>query len=78
MFWWGNSVILIPFFGFMGTYNGQPGIYSMNSPFAAEADSAIDSNLWVWFGITTIYLIAADPRFRWSLFVLIFIALGYV
>ncbi|SPO30489.1 related to ATO2 - putative transmembrane protein involved in export of ammonia [Ustilago trichophora] len=72
MFWWGYSVILIPFFGFMGTYNGQPGIYAKGSPYAAEAESAIGLYLWIWFGITTIYLIAS-LRGSVSLFVLIFL-----
>ncbi|CDU24332.1 related to ATO2-putative transmembrane protein involved in export of ammonia [Sporisorium scitamineum] len=72
MFWWGYSVILIPFFGFMGTYNGQPYIYSAKGMYAAEADSAIGLYLWVWFGITTIYLIAST-RGSVSLFVLIFL-----
>ncbi|CBQ71363.1 conserved hypothetical protein [Sporisorium reilianum SRZ2] len=72
MFWWGYSVILIPFFGFMGTNNGQPGIYTARSPYAAEADAAIGLYLWIWFGITTIYLIAST-RGSASLFVLIFL-----
>ncbi|KAJ1023891.1 hypothetical protein NDA13_004725 [Ustilago tritici] len=72
MFWWGYAVILIPFFGFEGTYNGVPGIYSKGSPYAAEAESAIGLYLWIWFGITTIYLIAS-LRGSVSLFVLIFL-----
>lgn len=72
MFWWGYSVILIPFFGFMGEYNGQPGIYTARGGFAAEAESAIGLYLWIWFGITTIYMIAA-LRGSVSLFVLIFL-----
>lgn len=58
MFWWGYAVLLIPFFGFMGTYDGQPGIYAQGSPYAAEADNAIGLFLWIWFGITTIYLVS--------------------
>ncbi|KAI3488183.1 hypothetical protein L1887_47722 [Cichorium endivia] len=57
MFWWGYSVILIPFFGFVGTYNGQPGIYSKGSPYASEEAAAVGLYLWIWFGITTIYLV---------------------
>lgn len=71
MFWWGYSVILIPFFGFFGQYNGVAGIYT-KAPYAAEADSAIGLYLWIWFGITTIYLVAA-ARGSVSLFVLIFL-----
>ncbi|GAC94286.1 possible transmembrane sensor/transporter [Pseudozyma hubeiensis SY62] len=72
MFWWGYSVLLIPFFGFMGSYAGQPGIYATGSPYAGEADAAIGLYLWIWFGITTIYLIAST-RGSVSLFVLIFL-----
>ncbi|PWY97944.1 hypothetical protein BCV70DRAFT_213307 [Testicularia cyperi] len=72
MFWWGYSMILIPFFGFVGTYNGQPGIYATGSPFAAEEADAVGLFLWIWFGITTIYLVAS-LRGSVSLFVLIFL-----
>lgn len=54
----------------MGTYNGQPGIYTAGSPFASEANNAIGMYLWIWFGITTIYLIAS-LRGSISLFILI-------
>lgn len=41
MFWWGFSFIFIPFFGEMGEYNGQPGVYSETGIAAKETDSAI-------------------------------------
>lgn len=34
-------MIFIPFFGEMGEYSGQPGIYSMTGVAASEAESAI-------------------------------------
>ncbi|TKY90280.1 hypothetical protein EX895_000278 [Sporisorium graminicola] len=71
MFWWGYATLLIPFFGFSGMYDGQAGIYANGSPYASEAGDALGLYLWIWFGITTIYLIASI-RGSVSLFVLIF------
>lgn len=70
-FWWGFAMILIPFFGFSGTYNGQPNLYNAASPYASQETSAIGLFLWIWFGITTIYLIASS-RGSVALFNLIF------
>lgn len=53
-FWWGYSIILIPFFGLTGTYDGQPNVYSPQGMGAAEASEAIGLFLWIWFGITTL------------------------
>ncbi|SNX87789.1 related to ATO2 - putative transmembrane protein involved in export of ammonia [Melanopsichium pennsylvanicum] len=72
MFWWGYAVILIPFFGFYGEYNGQAGIYTAGSAYAAEAENAIGLYLWIWFGVTTVYLVAS-LRGSVSLFALIFL-----
>ncbi|PWN99578.1 hypothetical protein FA09DRAFT_328385 [Tilletiopsis washingtonensis] len=58
-FWWGFSMIFIPFFGEMGTYDGVPGVYSMTGSAAAEAESAIGLFLFVWLGITLIVTIGA-------------------
>lgn len=44
----------------MGTYNGQPGIYSKGSPYASEEAAAVGLYLWIWFGITTIYLVSSS------------------
>ncbi|EPQ30540.1 uncharacterized protein PFL1_02065 [Pseudozyma flocculosa PF-1] len=71
LFWWGFSMILIPFFGITGTYNGRPGVYATGSPFAGEEADAIGLYLWIWFGITTVYLIAS-LRGSVALFALIF------
>ncbi len=57
MFWWGFATLLIPFFGFSGMYDGQAGIYANGSPYASEAGDALGLYLWIWFGITTIYLV---------------------
>ncbi|PWN87210.1 hypothetical protein FA10DRAFT_273410 [Acaromyces ingoldii] len=53
-FWWGYSIIQIPFFGLTGTYDGQPNIYSAQGLAAAELDNAVGLFLWIWFGITTV------------------------
>ncbi|CAO1622542.1 unnamed protein product [Jaminaea pallidilutea] len=55
-FWEGFAMIFIPFFGEMGEYSGQPGVYSMTGVAASEAESAIGLYLWIWFGITTVLL----------------------
>ena len=44
----------IPFFGMVGEYDGQPGIYSATGLGAAEESNAIGLFLWIWFGITTL------------------------
>ncbi|PWN43945.1 hypothetical protein IE81DRAFT_321860 [Ceraceosorus guamensis] len=59
MFWWGFSMIFIPFFGEMGTYDGVPGVYSMNGANAAEAENAIGLFLFIWLGITLVFTVGA-------------------
>ncbi|PWN50460.1 hypothetical protein IE53DRAFT_410884 [Violaceomyces palustris] len=58
-FWWGYAMLLIPFFGFVGEYNGAPGIWATGSPFASQASDSIGLFLWTWFGITTVFLICS-------------------
>lgn len=53
-FWWGYSIIQIPFFGLTGTYDGQPNIYSAQGLAASELDNAVGLFLWIWFGVTTV------------------------
>jgi succinate-acetate transporter protein len=59
LFWWGFSFILIPFFGITGSYNGVANAYSPEGAFASEFESAVGLFLWVWFGITTLFLFSA-------------------
>jgi succinate-acetate transporter protein len=59
MFWWGFSFLFIPFFGMTGAYDGIPNVYSAQGLFAAEFENAVGLYLWVWFGVTTVFLFAA-------------------
>lgn len=72
MFWWGFSFIFIPFFGEMGSYDGVPGVYAMNGQSPGEAESAIGLYLWIWMGITTLFLFGA-ARSSITLIVLLFL-----
>ena len=72
MFWWGFSFIFIPFFGEMGEYGGQPGAYATGGISASEATDAIGLYLWIWFGITTLFLFGA-ARSSITLIVLLFL-----
>jgi succinate-acetate transporter protein len=59
-FWWGFSMIFVPFFGETGMYNNQPGVYNqMGGAAAMEFENAVGLYLWIWFGITTIFLIGS-------------------
>jgi len=58
-FWWGYAMIFVPFFGEMGTYAGQPGVYSMAGANAAEAENAIGLFLFIWLGITLVVTVGA-------------------
>ncbi|CAO1634632.1 unnamed protein product [Parajaminaea phylloscopi] len=59
-FWWGFAMLFIPWFNELGSYeSGVPGVYAAGGVAAAETDSAIGLFLWLWFGITTLLLIAA-------------------
>lgn len=51
-------VLQIPFFGLTGNHNGVPGVYAPGSPWADEASSAIQLYSWIWFGITSVYLVS--------------------
>lgn len=60
LFWWGFSMLFVPFFGETGTYDGNPGVYNQMGGIAAtEFENAVGLYLWIWFGITTIFLIAS-------------------
>lgn len=59
MFWWGFSFLFIPFFGLTGTYDGVPNVYAVGGPYHAEFAQAVGLYLWVWFGITLLFLLAA-------------------
>ncbi|PWN92781.1 hypothetical protein FA10DRAFT_235934 [Acaromyces ingoldii] len=72
MFWWGFSFIFIPFFGETGSYDGVPGVYAKGGLSPGEMESAVGLFLWIWFGITTIFLIAS-VRSSVALAVLLFV-----
>ncbi|UZJ53630.1 hypothetical protein CBS101457_002950 [Exobasidium rhododendri] len=54
-FWWGFSFFFVPFFGETGSYNGQLGAYAVGGASHAEFENAVG----LWFGITTLFLIAS-------------------
>lgn len=59
MFWWGFSFIFVPFFGETEMYDGTPGVYMTGGQSPGEMESAVGLYLWIWFGITTVFLIAS-------------------
>lgn len=75
LFWWGYSIINIPFFGMVGQSYGQPGVYSSTGLGAAEASNAIGLSLWMWFGVTVVFLFAAIRSSVVTILLLLFLAL---
>lgn len=78
MFWWGFSMYLVPFFGEMGEYNGQPGVYSMTGVAASEAEAALGLYLFIWFGITVVLLFGAARSSITLIALLFFLALTFL
>lgn len=56
----------------MGSYDGVPGVYAMNGQSPGEAESAIGLYLWIWFGITTLFMFGA-ARSSVTLILLLFL-----
>jgi len=72
LFWFGFSMLFVPWFGLVGTYNGVPNVYATGGPYEAEFTNAVGLYLWVWFGITTTFMFAA-ARSSITLVVLLFV-----
>lgn len=59
LFWFGFSMLFVPFFGLTGTYNGVPNVYEVGGVYHAEFANAVGLFLFVWMGITMTFLFAA-------------------
>ena len=71
-FWWGIATLFVPFFGLTGTYDGVPNIYSPQGLGATEASDAFGLYLFVWMGITLVFLFSS---LRSSVTMIAFLAL---
>ncbi|UZJ55399.1 hypothetical protein CBS101457_004719 [Exobasidium rhododendri] len=49
-FWWGFSMIFIPFFGETGTYDGVPGVYAATGASSGEFENAVGYLTFVLLG----------------------------
>lgn len=71
-FWWGIATLFVPFFGLTGTYDGVPNIYSPQGLGATETADAFGLYLFVWMGITLVFLFSS---LRSSVAMIAFLAL---